>query len=213
MPTRPNLRPLTTTLIGGVVFLLPLIVVLVIVGQGLQLAARVIAPLVDKLPREQIGGVALGTVAALALLIAACYGAGVLARAAIGRRLSSGFEDRLMTIYPRYLVVKAMSQGLHGVLGRHVLEPVLVSLDDQQQIAFEIERTADGRVVVFLPGAPDVWSGSVAIVSAERVALLAVDPARLTRALQGLGRGLAALLPSAPPAPAASAASPAAARS
>lgn len=213
MPTRPNLRPLTTTLIGGVVFLLPLIVVLVIVGQGLQLAARVIAPLVDKLPREQIGGVALGTVAALALLIAACYGAGVLARAAIGRRLSSGFEDRLMTIYPRYLVVKAMSQGLHGVLGRHVLEPVLVSLDDQQQIAFEIERTADGRVVVFLPGAPDVWSGSVAIVSAERVALLAVDPARLTRALQGLGRGLAALLPSAPPAPAAGAASPAAARS
>src|SRR5574337_137111 len=134
MPTR-RLRPLTTTLIGGLVFLLPLIVVLVVVGQGLQLAAKAVAPLTDRLPEEHLAGVALASIAAVLLLVAVCYGAGVLARAAVGRRLSAGFEERLMTIYPRYLVVKAMSQGLHGVIGQHVLEPVLVSLDDQQQIA------------------------------------------------------------------------------
>lgn len=195
MPFTRHLRPLTTTLIGGVVFLLPLIVVLVVVGQGLQLAAKVVAPLIDKLPKEHIAGVTVASIAAVLLLVAACYGAGVLARAAVGRRLSAGFEERLMAIYPRYVVIKGMSQGLHGVIGQQVLHPVLVSFDDQQQLGYDIERLADGRVVVFLPGAPDVWSGSVTIVAPDRVVPLQANAAALSRSLQGLGRGLGALLP------------------
>lgn len=199
MPPHRRLRPLATTLIGGVVFLLPLIVVLTVVGQGLQLAARAVAPLIERMPEGHVAGVALGTIAAVLLLVGLCYGAGLLARAAIGRRLSAGFEERLTAIYPRYVVVKAMSQGLHGAIGEQVLRPVLVSFDDQQQVAYDIERLAGGRAVVFLPGAPDVWSGSVAIVDAHRVRPLDVPSAAIARSLQGLGRGLGALLADAPP--------------
>lgn len=53
-----SLKPMTTTLIGGAVFLLPLIVVLAVLGQGLAL-----------------------------MLLLLCYGAGLLARAALGRTL------------------------------------------------------------------------------------------------------------------------------
>ena len=195
-----SLKPFTTTLIGGVVFLLPLIVVLYVLGQGLALAAQAVHPLVALLPVQDVGGIALASVAALALVLLLCFGAGLLARAAVGRAFAERFENRLQTLYPRYSVIKAMSQGLHGALGRRVLKPVMVSFDDHQLIAFDMERLDDGRAVLYLPGAPDAWSGSVALVAAERLQPLDIDAAELAKALQGLGLGMAALLQSTAPA-------------
>jgi hypothetical protein len=46
-----------------------------------------------------------------------------------------------------------------GTLGRspaaHVMVPVLIQLDDASQFAFEVDRFADGRRVIFVPSAPD----------------------------------------------------------
>jgi len=192
--SRDRLRPLTTTLIGGLVFLLPMIVVLAVVGHALQIAVQAVTPVVQALPEGHVGGIAVATVAAALLLVALCYGAGVLARAALGRRLSTSFEDKLTTVYPRYHVIKAMSQNLHGALGQQVLKPVMLTLDDQQQIAYDIERLADGRAVVFVPGSPDAWSGNVLMVDSARLQPLQVDPVALARSLQGMGRGLAVLI-------------------
>lgn len=187
-------NPLVTTVIGGVVFLLPMVVVLYVLGQGLVLTRRAVQPLTAMFPDSTVGGVALASIAAMALLLVACFGAGVLARAAFGRALTDRFETQLQTIYPRYVVIKAMSQGLHGALGQRVLQPVLVSFDDHQLIAFDIERTHDGRAVVYLPGAPDAWSGSVVVVAPERIEPLDIDSAAVASAQQRLGQGTAAFL-------------------
>lgn len=191
---RQSLKPLTTTLIGGAVFLLPLIVVLYVLGQGLALTAHAVQPLVELLPDKSVGGVTLASVAALALLLLLCFGAGLLARAAVGQAFSARFEDKLQTLYPRYSVIKAMSQGLHGALGKKVLKPALATFDDHELVGFDMERLDDGRVVLYVPGAPDAWSGSVLLVAPERVQPLDVDAAGLAKALQGLGLGMAALL-------------------
>lgn len=187
-------NPLVTTLVGGVVFLLPLVVVLAVFGQGVALVARMAAPLITMLPDGNVGGIALATLAAVVLLLLLCYGAGMAARAALGRSLSERFESRLQTVYPRYAVIKAMSQGLHGALGQRVLRPVLATFDDHQLIAFDMERLEDGRAVLYLPGAPDAWSGSVLLVSAERIQPLDIDAAQLAKSMQRLGLGTAALL-------------------
>lgn len=189
-----SLKPFATTLIGGVVFLLPLLVVIYVLGHGLALTASAVQPLLALVPNKSVGGVTLASVAALALLLLICFGAGLLARAAIGRAFAERFEARLQTLYPRYSVIKAMSQGLHGALGQRVLKPVMARFDDHELIAFDIERLDDGRVVLYLPGAPDAWSGSVVLVPPERVQPLDIDAAQLAKALQGLGRGTAALL-------------------
>jgi uncharacterized membrane protein len=195
---KQSANPLVTTLIGGVVFLLPLVVVLYVLGQGLTLMTRAAQPLIALLPYQTLGGVALVSIAAFVLLVLLCFGAGMLARAALGRALSDRFETRLQTVYPRYAVIKAMSQGLHGALGQRVLEPVLVSFDDHQSIAFRVERLDDGRAVLYLPGAPDAWSGSVVLAAPERIEPLDIDSAALARSLQSLGLGTAALLRAAP---------------
>jgi len=193
-----SLQPLKTTLIGGAVFLLPLVVVLTVVGQGVALLADIAAPLAARLPQVRFGGIAMVTLVALVLLLLICYGAGRLARAALGRQLTENFENRLHALYPRYTVIKAMTQGLGDEAGLGPLRTVLVTFDDHQLLAFEVERLADGRVVVFLPGAPDPWSGSVVLVAAERVARSAIELSALSRSLKGLGRGSAALLERSP---------------
>jgi uncharacterized membrane protein len=190
----PHLKPFTTTLIGGVVFLLPLIVVLYVLGQGLALTAHAVQPLMALLPVKSVGGITLASLAALALLLLLCFGAGLLARAAVGQAFSARFEDKLQTLYPRYSVIKAMSQGLHGALGKKVLKPVLASFDDNQLIGFDIERLDDGRVVLYVPGAPDAWSGNVLLVAPERVQSLDIDAGDLAKSLQGLGLGMAGLM-------------------
>jgi uncharacterized membrane protein len=189
-----TMKPLTTTLIGGLVFLLPLIVALAVLGQGLALMAGVAKPLAALFPAQQVGGVALVSLVALLLMLLLCYGAGLLARAALGRTLSASFEDRLQALYPRYTIIKGMTQALGVDRVKSGLKTVLVSFDDHQLFAVEVERLADGRVVVFLPGAPDPWSGSVVLVSRERVAALQVEIGALHRSLKGIGRGSAALL-------------------
>ena len=189
-----SLKPITTTLIGGVVFLLPVVVTLAVLGQALALMARVVQPAAATFPDRQVGGVALASLVAMRLLLLLCYGAGLLARAALGRTLSASFEDRLQTIYPRYTVIKGMTQAL-GVDGvKSDLKTVLVSFDDHQILAIEVERLTDGRVVVFLPGAPDPWSGNVVMVPQERVAAVPVEIGALHRSLKSIGRGSAALL-------------------
>lgn len=191
---RQSLKPFTTTLIGGMVFLLPLIVVLYVLGQGLALATHAVQPLVGLLPDKSIGGITFASLAALALLLLLCFAAGLLARAAVGQAFSARFEDKLQTLYPRYSVIKAMSQGLHGALGKKLLKPVLATFDDHQLVGFDMERLDDGRVVLYLPGAPDAWSGSVLLVAPERVQPLDIDAADLAKALQGLGLGMAGLM-------------------
>ncbi len=187
-------NPLKTTVLGGIVFLLPLIVVLAVVGHAMALLANVAAPLAAHFPQHRIGGVAVASLVALALVLALCYVAGLLARAAFARTLSENFEDRLHALYPRYTVIKAMAQRLGVSSGPSALKPVLATFDDHQLLAMEIERLDDGRVVVFLPGAPDPWSGSVVLVSPERVQAVPADISALNRCLKGLGRGSGAVL-------------------
>ena len=199
-----QLKPLTTTVIGGLIFLLPLIVVLALLGQGLALVSGVAAPLAAYLPEREIGGVAAVTLVGLVLILLMCYGAGLVARAAFGRALSESLENRMHALYPRYTVIKAMTLGLGlgGTTGSAAFRPALVSFDDHQLLAFEVERLADGRVVVFLPGSPDPWSGSVVLVPSDRVAALPIDVGALNRSLKRLGSGTAALLNPTPGRPA-----------
>jgi len=188
------IKPLRTTVIGGIVLLLPLVVALAVLAQGLALMNKAAAPLIALLPQRTVGGVALATLAALVLLLLLCFGAGLLARAAFGRKLSESFESKLHALYPRYTVFKGLTQGLAGDQGPQTLQVVLVSFDDHQMLAMEVERLADGRVALFLPGAPDPWSGSVVWVEAQRVSRVPVKVPALNRVLKGLGHGSAALL-------------------
>ena len=69
------------------------------------------------------------------------------------------------------------------------MQPVLARFDDRWQIAFEVERIIGGKVSVFVPGAPDPWSGSVCIMTDDRISRLDSDPLATLDVLKQLGKG------------------------
>ncbi|MCH7728293.1 MAG: hypothetical protein IH991_17710 [Planctomycetes bacterium] len=99
-------RFLKTTAIGGLLFLLPLIVIGALIGQVVPIVVTVADALGKIIPGETPGGIALIILLAIAIVLLLCFGAGLLARRSLGRRISQGFEKKLMLLFPRYSIFK-----------------------------------------------------------------------------------------------------------
>ncbi len=192
--TKRILRPIITTVIGGVVFLIPITVVVGIVGKGLVATTKASEPVVELLPVHEALGHLIVQTLAIVFLFLICYLAGKVTRMAVGRAVTDSVESKLQVIYPRYTVIKAMTQSLRGEGDVDKLKSVFVCFDDNAQIAFEVERGENGLVTVFMPGSPDPWSGTVLHVLANRVFPLDTDFKQLNKKIKALGRGTAAIL-------------------
>jgi uncharacterized membrane protein len=69
------------------------------------------------------------------------------------------------------------------------LRTAITRFDDSWQRVFEIERITGSKVVVFLPGSPDSWSGSVCIVTDDRVTPFDMTIKSVADLMKRLGRG------------------------
>jgi uncharacterized membrane protein len=150
-----------TTIIGGLIFLIPIVVLSVILGKGLKIMMVVAEPLDKLIPIESIGGVALVNILTVLCLLAGCFFAGIAAKSKLGKTTFDMIDAKLLLFIPGYTYVKSMTSAFvdEEDAGK-VLKPIVAILDDQSQLAFEVERTDDGQVVVFLPGTPDPRSGN-----------------------------------------------------
>ena len=181
-------NPFRTTAIGGMIFLVPFVVVLLIVGKAIAVMRGAARPIVEATGVDHVGAIAMIDLVALLLLVGLCWLAGVAALSRRGRALYEAFDEKLLNLFPRYGFVKSMTESLVKDTGEATLPVVLVRFDDQSQLAFEVERTEE-QVVVFLPGSPDPWSGAVSLVAPDRVQQLDVDFKTAVKSIRLLGRG------------------------
>lgn len=191
MEIRPEgkLRFLQTTAVGGVLFLLPIVVVIVLLGYVLQAVVSVHAVLKEWIPFDSTTGIALLFALAVVLIFAACFFAGLIARRAIGAHLSRTMESHLMKIYPKYGIYKDLLAGKFGrAENAPSLTPVLVRKDECLYPAFQADRLANGLVVVYFPGSPDPWNGSLALVSPDKVQAMNIPFMTLIDIYERLGR-------------------------
>jgi len=188
---------LKTTAIGGLLFLLPLIVVGALIGKVTPIIQKVAEVVGDVIPFEVPGGIALHLLLASVVVLLICFSAGLLARRSFGKRISESFEKYLLTLVPRYGILKDQMAGrIGGDATKSRMKPVLVKFDDFLRIGFEIERNDAGLVTVYLPGAPDTWSGISVLMNAQRVEPLDLKIGDAVALCEQLGRGSAALLAS-----------------
>ncbi|MDH3762650.1 MAG: DUF502 domain-containing protein [Gammaproteobacteria bacterium] len=183
-----------TTIVGGIVFLVPLVIAIVIAGKAYELMLLLARPLDDLIPVDTIGGVALANLLAIFAVVAFCFIAGVIARSRPAQKLYGVIDSGLLAI-PGYAFIKAYTDGMQsGEAASSTLQPVMVRFDDNAQLGFEVERLDDRQVVVYLPGAPNPWSGSVAYFDADRIEHLDISPSQAINNLRRLGLGSEALL-------------------
>jgi uncharacterized membrane protein len=183
---------LKTTAIGGLLFLLPLIVLGALIGQVVPIVLSVAETLGEFIPFRTPGGIALLILLAIVVILLLCFAAGLVARWSLGKRVS----QNLLLLFPRYAILKdQMADTIGGDQTKPKMKPVVVTFDEYTRIGFETERENEGsRVVVFLPGSPDPWAGKTVLIAADRVAPLAAEFGEATGCCEQLGRGSLALL-------------------
>ncbi len=182
---------LKTTAIGGLLFLLPLIVLGALVGQITPLVVSVASALNKYIPVKTPTGIAILVGLSIALILLLCFAAGMFARWSLGKKISTAFEKKLALFFPRYSILKdQMADTIGGNETRPQMKPVLVVFDECQRIAFETERDEkQGLATIFLPGSPDPWSGKVVIMKLDRVTRLNADFGHAAATCEQVGRG------------------------
>jgi uncharacterized membrane protein len=183
------LRLIRTTIIGGILFLVPIAILVAAIGKGLQITGALAKPLAQALPVDMIGGFAVAQVLAIMLLLLICFLAGLLARAALARRLVAALEVNVLAKLPAYALLKTKTQSMLSPDDIEGMSVAVVRFDDAWQIGFEIERIEGGKVALYLPGAPDPWSGGVCVMEEDRVTPLDLPVAVVTHMVRRLGRG------------------------
>ena len=181
---------LRTTAIGGLLFLLPLIVLGALIGQLAPIVMAVATALYGILPLKTPGGIAILLLIALALVILLCFAAGVLAKRSIGQKISNLFEKNITMLIPRYTIIKEQMKGsIGGEELRSSMKPIIAKMDDCWRVGFEMERQQGHCIAVYLPGSPDPWNGQVVFLPPDRVQPLGIEFSETLALFDRLGRG------------------------
>ncbi len=95
-------RLIRTTLIGGVLFLIPLVFVVVFFGKAFQIMKVVATPLGKLIPVESFAGFAVVEILTAFIMILCCLLAGTLARSPWGRKANEKLDTILLQVIPGY---------------------------------------------------------------------------------------------------------------
>lgn len=187
---KPLVQFLKTTLVGGLVIVLPVWVSILLVLKSLGAATVVVHPIATQLPEKA----RFPQLIAAALLLAACFAAGLLIRTAIGRQVKSVMERSVLNRVPGYAVLRGLAERLDHSNEAAGFAPALVIIEEALVPAFIVERHPDGRVTVFVPSAPTPAVGAIYIMTPERVHEVNVSLVKAASCISKWGSGSSELL-------------------
>ena len=181
------LRLIRVTIFGGVVFIVPVVLVIIIISKVFYFIKKLIDPFI---PAGSTigGGLGLHTVLAILILLAICFAAGLLARTNAARAFVNWIEKNILDIMPGYRFMKSMGLAATG-LEEQDMKVVLARVDDGWQISFLIEQINETMYTVFIPGAPSPWSGSIYHVEKDRIMWTDITQKQAVRCIKLLGAG------------------------
>jgi uncharacterized membrane protein len=184
---------LKTTIVGGLIFLLPVGLVLFLLGHAFALATKLIGPISKHLHLDQFSGmtgISLVSALSLASLVIVSFLAGLVARTALGARMTFWFEHSLFGRFPQYRMAKSIAEGFaNAERATDTMKPALVNVDCGWQLGYVLETLHDGWMAVFLPQVPTPMSGNIMYVPAECVRTLNITMTQATTLVKRAGIG------------------------
>jgi uncharacterized membrane protein len=181
-------RFLKSTIIGGLVVLVPVTVLGAVLAWVLPIFLKIVVPVFNWLPDKSVGGVSFAVVAALIGLVGACFVVGLVAETAMVRRLGTG-ADKLALFVPGYALMKHVGADVVGIERKNPVKTVLARFEASWQVGFLMETFADGRHLVFVPGVPRALIGTLHVMEPNRVQVLTMSVSSALDILSRLGVG------------------------
>ena len=177
-----------TTLIGGVLFLVPVTILVMVLAQVMEVMHGIAEPMSELIPVETIAGFATANLVAASIILVICFAAGLIARTRAAQRWADKLESAILQRIPGYAMIKGFASTISPDSNSD-LKPVVVSFDDSSRLGLEVERSGNDHVAVYFPGSPNAWAGIVQIVSAAQVKSVDAPMTSIIEQAELLGRG------------------------
>lgn len=184
-----------STIIGGLLVLVPVVVLGYIVVEAVNFVRKIIAPVIHWLPVQSVAGISLGLLLAVAALILVCFLAGLLAETALVRAAVGRLERFVLSNIPGYALMKNVGEQMIGLESENAQRTVLARFEASWQLGIQMDTLPDGRCAVLIPSVPHAFTGVLHILPADRVAPLDMPIAKTLEVFHRLGVGLHEIWP------------------
>jgi uncharacterized membrane protein len=175
------------TLTGGILFLLPLALLIIVLEKPYELLRMILEPL-DRMLPDRILGLDGRMILTVLLLVTICFVSGLLFMSPPIKRLFTRLEESVLSLIPGYSMIKSITADFLGESVEHRMTPVLVQDGDDLRIGFLVEE-GEGLCTVFFPDAPRLDAGEVKIVPAAAVQQIEAPTAQVIQSLKNFGAG------------------------
>ena len=182
-----------TTIVGGLLFLAPIVVLIVILAKAFDYAKKGLNAVVVHIPAVSDLSAGVATVLTIALIALVSFLAGLVAHTVTAQRVVDILESTVLSKIPAYEYLKQESASALGVAEVGELPVVFVPMEGGWQFGVQTEALSDDLVSIFVPGAPDPHSGSVFFFSTDTVRPAGIKLAAGLNCLRRCGAGASAL--------------------
>ena len=141
---------LKATLLGGVIFVLPAWLAVLLVAKALTKLQVLVKPVSTHLP-ESVGHPRL---LAVILLLALCFVIGLIIQTAIGAQVKRMVEQRVLEKLPGYTTLRGFAAQLSEFEKTSNFQPALIEIEDALVPGFFVEQHTNDRCTVFCPIGP-----------------------------------------------------------
>jgi len=181
------LRFIKTTVTGGILFLLPVVLLIMVLKKAYNMLHIISAPISEKLP-EIIFGFDGSNLVVIALLIVISIVSGLLFRSKLVKGWIKKLEDNLLVNLPGYALIKSITAGVIGEQTENDMAPILIEEEDAWNLAFLVEK-GEKFSTVFIPDAPRHDAGEVKIILTTRIKKLDVNVQKFIKVIKNYGKG------------------------
>ena len=176
---------LKTTLLGGVIVVLPAWLAVLLVLKSLGHLQVFVKPVSAHLPQT----LEHPRVIAILLLIGLCFLVGALIQTAIGQKAERAAERAVLEKIPGYTVLRSLASRLSDQSETASFQPALVEIEEALVPGFIVEQHSGNRCTVFIPSVPTPMAGAVYIIDNRRVHPLDLPAVAVMQCISKWGGG------------------------
>lgn len=190
------LRTLKTSLLNGLLIIVPVVLLVLLLGEVLDELFSLVEPAADLLPPDLLPPVLERWMVGGLLIAGLCLVVGGLARTRIVGRGFGAIEQATLGKIGLYQFLKRLTGGLLGLSdesARSVPCGLLTHSDGRQQLVYLIERGSQ-HTTILIPTAPTGLSGQVFLVNNAQLTTLNVTMADAMLMYNKIGDGFQALV-------------------
>lgn len=187
---------LKTSLIGGLVILLPVAILIVVFQWLFNVVIGLIQPLTNALMATSNLRGFLANIIALLISLILCFLVGVIVKTGLGRWLHTLVDTKLLSIAPGYNMIKETVVQLFGGKKAPLSRVALVDLfaNEVMTTGFITDENPDGTMTVYVPQSPSPLSGNIYHLKPRYVHPIDITVEEAMRTVISFGSGSSKLI-------------------